>query len=216
MASHIRRPKSVKDEATAELKKLKSQLNSIDEHVETIATSIEETRQYSYKYNVKIIGVPQLNSRESAVETTQLCIKLFNKLGIEVSQHDIDIAHHVSVRRASAGPKPIIFKFVRRVLKEQIMIVRKDISKLQAGDIGLELVGTLEDARILDHLTPNVQRLLAEAKMYQRQHNYRFCWVKNYVILLRENEQSDPIQINSLNDLVNLHEAGNLLAYYPY
>ena len=197
-----------KDEATAELKKLKSQLNSIDEHVETIATSIEETRQYSYKYNVKIIGVPQLNSRESAVETTQLCIKLFNKLGIEVSQHDIDIAHRVSVRRASAGPKPIICKFVRRVVKEQI--------KLQAGDIGLELVGTLEDARILDHLTPNVQRLLAEAKMYQRQHNYRFCWVKNYVILLRENEQSDPIQINSLNDLVNLHQAGNLLAYYPY
>ena len=91
------------------------------------------------------------------------------------------------------------------------MIVRKDISKLQAGDIGLELVGTLEDARILDHLTPNVQRLLAEAKKYQRQHNYRFCWVKNYVILLRENEQSDPIQINSLNDLENLHQAGNLL-----
>ena len=30
------------------------------------------------------------------------------------------------------------------------MIVRKDISKLLAGDIGLELVGTLEDARILD------------------------------------------------------------------
>ena len=96
------------------------------------------------------------------------------------------------------------------------MIVRKDISKLLAGDIGLELVGTLEDARILDHLTPNVQWLLAEAKKYQRQHNYRFCWVKNYVILLRENEQSDPIQINSLNDLVNLHQAGNLLVYYPY
>ena len=50
-----------KDEATAELKKLKSQLNTIDEQVETIATSIEETRQYSYKYNVKIIGVPPVN-----------------------------------------------------------------------------------------------------------------------------------------------------------
>ena len=31
------------------------------------------------------------------------------------------------------------------------MIVRKDISKLQAGDIGLELAGTLEDESILDH-----------------------------------------------------------------
>lgn len=131
-----------KDEATVELKKLKPRLNSIDEQVETIANSIEETRRYSYKYNVKITGVPQLNSRESAVETTQLCINLFNKLGIEVNQHDIDIAHRVSVRRASAGPKPIICKFVRRVVKEQVMSVREDISKLQAGDIGLD--GTLE------------------------------------------------------------------------
>ena len=54
------------------------------------------------------------------------------------------------------------------------------MSKLQAGDIGLELAGTLEDARILDHLTPNIQRLLAEARKYQRQHNYRFSWMKNY------------------------------------
>ena len=31
------------------------------------------------------------------------------------------------------------------------MIVRKDISKQQAGDIGLELAGTLEGESILDH-----------------------------------------------------------------
>ena len=94
-----------KDETTAELvKKLKSRLTSIDKEVETIATSIEETRQYSNKYNVKIMGVPQLNSRESAVETIQLCINLFNKLGIEVSQHFIDISHRVS---AFEEPQPV-------------------------------------------------------------------------------------------------------------
>ncbi len=69
-----------KDEANDELRKLKSRLNAIDEQVETIANSIQESRQYSYKYNIKITGIPLLNSRESAVETTQLCINLFNKL----------------------------------------------------------------------------------------------------------------------------------------
>lgn len=200
-----------KDEANAELRKLKSRLNAIDEQVETIANSIEESRQYSYKYNLKITGIPQLNSRESAVETTQLCINLFNKLGVDVHQYDIDIAHRVSARGASAGPKPIICKFVRRVVKEQIMEVRKRITDFQAGDICSELNGSLENARILDHLTPNIQRLLAETKVYQRQQNYRFCWVKNFVVLLRENEHSDIIRVTSYKDLEKLRQAGNTL-----
>ncbi|CAB3992540.1 Hypothetical predicted protein [Paramuricea clavata] len=162
-----------KDEANAELRKLKSHLNAIDEQVETIANSIEESRQYSYKYNLKITGIPQLNSRESAVETTQLCINLFNKLRVDVHQYDIDIAHRVSVRGASAGPKPIICKLVRRVVKEQIMEVHKRITDFQAGDICSELNGSLENARVFNHLTPNIQRLLAETKVYQRQQNYR-------------------------------------------
>jgi hypothetical protein len=35
-------------------------------------------------------------------------------------------------------------------------------------------------------LTPNIQWLLAETKVYQRQQNYRFFWVKNFVALLRD------------------------------
>ena len=42
-----------KDDANAELRKLKSRLNAIDEQVETIENSIEESQQYSYKYNLK-------------------------------------------------------------------------------------------------------------------------------------------------------------------
>ena len=72
--------------------------------------------------------------------------------------------------------------------------------------------GSLENARILDHLTPNIQRLLAETKVYQRQQNYRFCWVKNFVVLLRENEHSDIIHVTSYKDLEKLRQAGNTLA----
>ena len=66
------------------------------------------------------------------------------------------------------------------------MEASKHITDFEASDIGSELNGSLQNARILDHLTPNIQWLLAETKVYQRQQNYRFFWVKNFVALLRD------------------------------
>ena len=93
------------------------------------------------------------------------------------------------------------------------MEVRKRITDFQAGDICSELNGSLENARILDHLTPNIQRLLAETKVYQRQQNYRFCWVKNFVVVLCENEHSDIIRVTSYKDVGKLRQAGNTLLF---
>ena len=124
------------------------------EQVEAIASAIEESQKYSYHYNVKITGIPDRKPSESAIETTAICVNLFKKLGIEVSERDIDIAHRVPTRNTRVGPRPIICKFVRRVVKEQVMNVRKNACKVRAADLGLQAEDSLDEARILDHLTP--------------------------------------------------------------
>lgn len=202
-----------KAEATAELHSLKSRLNSMADQVERIAEAIEEAQRYSYQYNVKITGIPDTNQEETAPETTAMCLNLFQKLGVEVSKHDIDIAHRVSLRSARAGPRPIICKFVRRVVKEKVMKERKNISrKVSATDIGLQADNSLDDARIFDHLTPNVQKLLIEAKKCQVQNHYKFCWVKNFKVYLRKFEASRPILVKSIDDLENITRQENLVA----
>ena len=71
------------------------------------------------------MGVPQLNEKESAETTANLCIKLFTAMGItDVSLQDIDIAHS---NRPSQNSNPIICKFVRRLAKEKIMAAREKI-----------------------------------------------------------------------------------------
>jgi hypothetical protein len=149
---------------------------------------------------VKLIGIPEMNQNESATETTNICCKLFNKIGVKVNESDIDIGHRVPGRNAKPGPKPIICKLVRRHSH------RKNGSELKASDIGLPTDSALRHALILDHLTPQVQPLLGEAKKIQARDEYKFCWVKNFTIYLRKEENSRRVAIKSIDDLENLED----------
>ena len=64
--------------------KFESRLNDLEEKVEGLSKSIVEMEEYSYAYNVKLVGIPDLNPKETAIETSMLCVKIFNAMGAEV------------------------------------------------------------------------------------------------------------------------------------
>ena len=167
-------------------------------------------QRYSYQYNVKIIGIPDRDPREPAVATTTLCIGLFKALRVDVNKQDIDIAHRVPKRNATAGPRPIICKFVRRVIRDQVMSARKNACKVRAADIGLPDDSLLEAARIFDHLTPQIQKLLADTQKFQLLNAFKFSWTKNSIIYLRQTEDSKPVPIRKRCDLESLAQREGL------
>ena len=66
--------------------------------------------EYSYSYNIKLVGVPEVKQRKSAGDTLELCMRIFNKIGAEI--HPYDIAHRVPSRNTFDGrPKPIICNY---------------------------------------------------------------------------------------------------------
>ena len=74
---------------------------------------------YSYRYNVKIYGVPMTTENESSEQTMNLCLKLFAAMGVsDCKFHNIDIAHRLPARNASNHTKAIVCKFTRRTTKE--------------------------------------------------------------------------------------------------
>ena len=108
--------------------------------------------RYSYQYNVKMVGIPEVNSRESALGTFTLCVKLFEEMGAEISLQDIDIAHCISTRPSTtSGPSPIICKFTRRLVKDRIMNRRREISAVSPDSLGLSTEASLSHAAIYDH-----------------------------------------------------------------
>ena len=134
-----------------QLKALSRGLNELSVEATRVGNAIDEVEEYSYQFNVKIIGLPEKRS-ETAAETSALCVKLFQEMGAEVFLSDIDIAHRVPSRQQNGAPKPIICKFVRRLAKASVMETRQSASQVNPSNGGLSANGVHDRVRIFDHL----------------------------------------------------------------
>ena len=60
-------------------------LNNLSDQFEVLSKAFDDALLYSYQYNLKIVGVPQTKDRETANETAEVCINIFNKTGVKLS-----------------------------------------------------------------------------------------------------------------------------------
>lgn len=72
--------------------------------VELLAKQIDESREYSYSFNVKLLEIPELKPSESVMETTEPCVRIFNAIWPNTTVRDTDIAHRVTPRDAKVMP----------------------------------------------------------------------------------------------------------------
>ena len=200
---------------TKQLQSIEMKLQQIGARVEELANAIDAFEMYSYQYNLKIVGLPSAAEQESPSETLNLCLRLFQAMGVrEISATEIDIAHRVPTRRASSSregteneatrPNPVICKFNRRLAKEKVLEKRKETANIKLSDIGLSSDATIQHLAVYEHLTPKLQELLFEAKKFQRSHKYEFCWAKGSAILLRASSGSRVIKLRTMSDLDHL------------
>ena len=77
---------------------------------------------------------------------------------------------------------------------------KKYTSNVTAQDLKIWPASQIK-VSIFDHLTPRQQELLHECKKGQRDHGYKFFWVKKSVIYLRYGEGDDAIRITSRDDV---------------
>ena len=134
--------------------------------MDAIANAIDEFQEYSFQYNVKIVGVPEVCSNEVASTTSKLCVKLFKEMGENISIKDIDSAHCNPQRNNVGNPKPIVCRFVGRLVKESLMSHRKEISNATPVATGLP-EGSLR-----------MQAVLFQAKKLTEEVHYQYCWSK--------------------------------------
>ena len=183
------------------IQRLNSELTKLSARVDAIAKAIDELQDYSYRFNVKIIGVPDPKSSETALQTSELCLKIFREMGAEVSTQDIDTAHRVPSRNASSGPRPIVCKFTGRLAKDDVILHRRDAGKANAINLALPDGSDVSGIRIFDHLTPKFQNLLYEAKKVKGRLHFQFCWAKGSSVLLRKTSDSRVYKFRDINEL---------------
>ena len=160
------------------------------------------------------MGVPQLNEKESAEVTANLCIKLFTAMGVtDVSLQDIDMAHRVPSTKPLQNSNPIICKFTQRLAKKKIMASQKySLNSITLEQIGIEMTSpSATRISMFHHLTPRLQNLLYEDKRFKTMNGFKFCWARNNQVYLRKSDNAGLICVNTLQDLSNLIE--RLYAY---
>ena len=191
--------------AKQELTRLSNRLAELSIKVNEIGKAIDDMDDYSYQYNIKIVGLPQSKSQESAIDTSILCVKLFSEMRTAITLQDIDIAHRVPHRNAAGNtPKPIICKFVRRLAKEAVMARRNDACKANPANLGLSGEVSLCSVRLFDHLSPKMQHVFSETKSFKINHQFEFCWAKNSCVYLRKDRDSRALKIKGVEDLQKL------------
>ena len=63
--------------ALKDIKEITGRIDKIEKNCDLLTQVIEDMESYSYRYNIKIYGVPVTTENESSEQTTNLCLKLF-------------------------------------------------------------------------------------------------------------------------------------------
>lgn len=112
--------------AKENLKTLGEWRNSLGARVDEMASEINSKVQHSYFFNVKLINEAELVEAGSP-DTTELCVCIFDAVVCNITINDIDITHWVPAWSTLGGPKPIICRFVRRLVRD-VKSRRREIS----------------------------------------------------------------------------------------
>ena len=82
----------------------------------------------------------------------------------------IDYAHRVPKRTATAGPCPIICKFTRRLARDSVLSKSKDACNGDPSHLGFSRRVSIEFVRIVQCLSPKMQKVFSDAKKFKEQH----------------------------------------------
>lgn len=189
------------------ISRLSTRLSQLSQKVELLAKEIDESREYSYSFNVKFLVIPELKPRESAMEATELCVHIFNSIGANTTIGDTDIAHRVAPRDATGGrPEPvaerIILKFIRRLAREEVMALCRENKKCGYRRYRPASESALTNASTYEHLTPKRQQLLNDAKPFKCRRN--FTLDQEFCYLATTTADSYPVKIKDTSDLGKL------------
>lgn len=103
-----------------ELKRVGGEINNINHRAKhrrrRAHLEADQRDQYSRRETLRVTGVPY----KQGETTTQIMTQIAYNLGVYITDADISVSHRAG-RRGGPGPRPILVKFVRRDVKNQIL-----------------------------------------------------------------------------------------------
>uniref|UniRef100_A0A146MBL4 FP protein C-terminal domain-containing protein n=1 Tax=Lygus hesperus TaxID=30085 RepID=A0A146MBL4_LYGHE len=102
-----------------------------------------------------------------------------------------------------AQPGVLSLTFNRQSEKERFVSLARRKRDLSIRDIGI-MEGENNRIFVNESLTFAKRQILKQAKIFKRTHNYKFVWVRNGRVMMKKDENSNPLEIKKIEDLNKL------------
>lgn len=177
------------DKTISELKQkvneLEGRISQRDEEVCELRKAIDNAELYSRRQNIEIHGIIQQANENIMNIINSVAVKLDLE---PVTPNDIEAAHRLKAKEGRTTP--ILVRFTERRTRD--LWVRKRTA-LRGDNIYIN-----------ENLTRALKSLLWSTKACAKEKGYKFTWVKNGKIFVRQKEGAAVIQIENERDLTKI------------
>lgn len=167
----------------------------VEQVVNALETKIDTLEQQARQCNVEIGNLPERRNENlpALIEAIGLA------LNCPVTQQNIVAVHRVPhAHQQSTRPKNVIVRFTSCLHRDNLLSAFRKAS-LKTEQIGIS--GTSSSIYLNEHLTLKKKQLFRKARDIAKRHQYKYVWVRNATILVREREGEPSFAIRGDRDL---------------
>ena len=110
-----------------ENKDLRDKIQVVERGSCNIKRMLNESEQHGRSWNARVFGVKEKRG-ETAEDCEALCLNIFKeKLGLQVTTADIDVAHRAGKEGQNGKPRPILLRFTSRKQRGKVLAARRQL-----------------------------------------------------------------------------------------
>ncbi|KAF6204529.1 hypothetical protein GE061_002871 [Apolygus lucorum] len=176
---------------------LSEKCSALETRVRELETQIADNEQSSLNNCVEISGIP-VSDNENAIDLVKL---VGSALNFEITNSMVNNCfRRRPTNNASSSGGSIFLSFSRKIEKDNFVKASREKQNLTSRQLGF-IEGEASKIYINHSLTFEKRKLLHAAKMFKRDNNYKFVWIRNGNIFVRKDENAQPILIKTAHDL---------------
>nr|XP_049699960.1 uncharacterized protein LOC126055300 [Helicoverpa armigera] len=179
------------------LKELESQSSSSSvTTIKLLEGKIDALEQQARQCNIEIANMPEKRGENlfSILESISSAVNMSIAKSDIVSIHRVPHAHGQINR-----PKNIIVKFTTRIMRDNLLSAFRLSKGLTTDRIGLS--GTSCRIYLNEHLTLRNKDLFRKCREAAKHKKFKYVWVRNATILVKESEDSSTFAIRTEDDI---------------
>lgn len=189
------------EKSNAELAKenhfLRQESSRVSNSLNQMKAALDDQEQYIRRDCLEIRGVPTSSSED----TNEIVKNIGSLVDVCIEDKDISISHRI--KSGTIAISPIIVKFTRRGVGDNLYKARTKLKNITSGNLGLGRQGG-NKIFIQESLTSSRKDLFHDCNEFKKKFKFRYIWSYYGNIFLRKDEASPSVKICSPKDLAKL------------